>query len=70
MFNQKTREGCRLLHIYFSQNSGLRFVTGESAALGLPGISEYLLSGEYFSLQLGSNSSFYLRGEEKDIKKK
>lgn len=31
--------------------------------LELPAISEYLLSAEDFSLQSGSNSSFYLRGK-------
>lgn len=45
--------------MYVFQNSDLSFVTGESAALELPGISEYLLSGEYFSLQLGYDSGFY-----------
>lgn len=41
------------------QISGL---SQESAALGLPEISEYLLSGEYIHLQLASKDSFYPRG--------
>lgn len=46
-------------YIYmFFQNSDLSLVTGESAALKLPAISEYLLSGEHFSLHLGSDSGF------------
>lgn len=46
-------------YIYVFQNSDLSFVTGESAALKSPAISEYLLPGEYFSLHLGSDSGFY-----------
>lgn len=55
---KKTSKGYRL-HIHVFQNLDLSFVMEGSAALKLPGISEYLLSGEYFSLHLGSDPDFY-----------